>query len=64
MIPFLQTTLPPSNLSFLIAAFVVTGVAFLAYVFFVFRRRQETRAEIDRLLATLGKKESADRDEP
>ena len=52
MIPLLQSGLPPSNLSFLIAAFMVTGVVFLCYVFFVFRRRQETRAEIRRLLAS------------
>ena len=49
MILLLQTAMPPSNLSFLIAAFVVTGLAFIGYVFFVFRRRQEARAEIERL---------------
>ena len=64
MIPLLQTALPPSNLSFLIAAFAVTGVAFLAYVFFVFRRRKDTRGEIDRLLASTRKDESTGRDEP
>ncbi len=52
MIQLLQTGMPPSNLSFLIAAFVVTGVAFMAYVFFVFRRRQEARAEIEQLTRT------------
>ena len=49
MIPLLQATLPPSNLPFLISAFVVTGLVFVAYALFVFRRRQETRAEIRRL---------------
>ena len=64
MIPLLQTDLPPSNLSYLIAAFVVTGMVFLGYVFFVFRRRKETRAEINRLQAATGQKESAGVDEP
>ena len=52
MIPLLQTVLPPSNLPYLIAAFVVTGVVFLGYIYFIFRRRQETNSEITRLLAT------------
>ena len=52
MIPLLQSGLPPSNLPFLIAAFVITGLAFIAYVFFIFRRRQETQAEIERLART------------
>ena len=52
MIPLLQSGLPPSNLSFLIAAFVVTGVVFLGYTFYIFRRRHEARTEIDRLLAS------------
>ena len=69
MILLLQTALPPSNLSFLIAAFVVTGVVFLGYMFFIFRRRKDTRSEIDRLQASSemnenGKNESADKDEP
>ena len=63
MIPFLQTALPPSNLSFLIAAFVVTGVSFLGYVFFIFRRRQETHSEINRLLGTSRMNESAGTDD-
>ena len=64
MIQLLQTALPPSNLSYLIAAFVVTGVVFLAYVFFVFRRRQETRNEINRLPSASNETESAGRDIP
>ncbi len=52
MIPLLQSGLPPSNLPFLIAAFVITGLAFIAYVFFIFRRRQEAQAEIERLTRT------------
>ena len=47
----LQTSLPPSNLAYLIAAFVVTGVVFMGYVYFIFRRRHETNSEITRLLA-------------
>ena len=53
MIPLLQTDLPPSNLSYLLAAFIVTGVVFLGYIFFIFRRRQEMQSEISRLLSTL-----------
>ena len=64
MLQLLQTALPPSNLSYLIAAFVVTGVVFIAYVYFIFRRRQETQAEIDRLLSIPGEEESAGRDLP
>ena len=33
MIPLLQTDLPPSNLPYLISAFVVTGVVFLGYIY-------------------------------
>ena len=52
MLPLLQVDLPPSNLPYLISAFVVTGVVFLGYIYFIFRRRQETNNEITRLLAT------------
>ena len=64
MIPLLQTDLPPSNLPYLISAFVVTGVVFLGYVYFIFRRRQETQSEITRLLSTMEEDESAGRDQP
>ena len=64
MIPLLQTALPPSNLAYLIAAFAVTGVVFIGYVYFIFRRRQETRAEIDRLLKMSEANESAGREIP
>ena len=64
MIPLLQTALPPSNLAYLIAAFAVTGVVFVGYVYFVFRRRQETRAEINRLLDITEANESAEREIP
>ncbi len=64
MIPLLQTALPPSNLAYLIAAFAVTGVVFIGYVWFIFRRRQETRAEIDRLLNLAEANESAGREVP
>ena len=59
MIQLLQTAMPPSNLSYLIAAFAITGVAFIGYVYFIFRRRQETQAEIDRLLSIPEENESA-----
>lgn len=59
MIPLLQTAIPPSNLEYLVAAFAVTGVALVGYVYFIFRRRQETRAEIDRLVDLSEAEESA-----
>ena len=64
MIHLLQTAMPPSNLAYLIAAFAVTGVVFIGYVYFIFRRRQETRAEIDRLLDLSEADESAGREIP
>ena len=64
MIPLLQTDLPPSNLPYLISAFVVTGVVFLGYIYFIFRRRQETHSEIARLLSTIEEDESAGREQP
>lgn len=45
----LQASGPPSNLSFLLAAFIITGVTFLGYGLFIFRRRQESLREIQRL---------------
>ena len=54
MLQLLQTGLPPSNLPYLIAAFVVTGVVFIGYIYFIFRRRQETYGEITRLLSVEG----------
>ena len=64
MIQLLQIAMPPSNLPYLIAAFVVTGLVFIGYVYFIFRRRQETQAEIDRLLRVSEDSESAGRDNP
>ena len=60
MLPLLQTDLPPSNLLYLISAFVVTGVVFLGYIYFIFRRRQETNNEITRLLATSEQDEASE----
>ena len=59
MFQLLQTAMPPSNLEYLIAAFAVTGVVFVGYVYYIFRRRQETQAEIDRLLSLSEVNESA-----
>ena len=64
MFQLLQTAMPPSNLSYLIAAFAITGVAFIGYVYFIFRRRQETQAEIDRLLSIPEENESAGQEIP
>ena len=60
----LQTALPPSNMSYLLAAFLVTGVVFLGYIFFIFRRRQETQSEIDRLLSAAETEDGAGRELP
>ena len=64
MFQLLQTGMPPSNLSYLIAAFLVTGLVFLGYVYFIFRRRHETQTEINRLLSIPEESESAGRDNP
>ena len=64
MFQLLQTAMPPSNLSYLIAAFAITGVAFIGYVYFIFRRRQETQAEIDRLLSIPEENESGGQEIP
>ncbi len=45
----LDSHIPPVNLPFLLAAFAVTWVIFFAYAFYVSRRRQEMRREIDEL---------------
>ncbi len=59
MIQLLQTAMPPSNLPYLIAAFAVTAVVFVGYVYYIFRRRQETQEEINRLLTLSEANESA-----
>ena len=64
MLPLLQTGLPPSNLPYLISAFAVTAVVFFGYIYFIFRRRQETNNEITRLLSTTREDESAEREQP
>ncbi len=64
MLPLLQIDLPPSNLPYLVSAFVVTGVVFLGYIYFIFKRRQETRNEIGRLLTSLEEVETGDRAAP
>ena len=45
----LQAGLPPANVPFIVAAFVVTGVALLTYGLYVFRRRREAEREVLRL---------------
>lgn len=42
----LQSGVPPANIPFIVAAFAVTGVALLAYGFYVFRRRREAEREV------------------
>ena len=45
----LQAGVPPANVPFIVAAFVATGVALLAYGFYVFQRRREAEREVLRL---------------
>ena len=49
LLVLLQAGLPPANVPFIVAAFAVTGVALLAYGFYVFRRRREADREVLRL---------------
>ena len=45
--PFiLLQTQPPTNLTFLFAAFAVTWLIFFAYAFYISRRRQELEREL------------------
>ncbi len=59
-IVLLQATLPAANLPFLFAVFAVTWIAFFAYAFFVSRRQQELRKEIDELRGALERQDSED----
>ena len=59
MFGLLQTSVPPSNLPFLFAAFAVTWVAFFAYAFFVSRQRQEMQREITDLQHALEQTEKS-----
>ena len=52
-VALLQAALPSPNLPFLFAAFAVSWLAFFAYVFFVNRRQQEIRREIEELRRSL-----------
>ena len=56
----LQAGAPPSNLPYLFAAFAVTWAVFFGYMFFIGRRQQEIRAEIERLRQAV---DSADSDD-
>ena len=64
MIQLLQTGMPPSNLSFLIATYIVAGLAFLGYAYYIFRRRQDARSEIRRLTNVSRENESVGRESP
>ena len=44
---------PEENLPFLLAVYTITWVAFFAYAFYVNRRQQELRREIDELKKAL-----------
>ena len=62
MLLLLQAGMPPSNLPYLIAAFVVTGLVFAGYIYYIFRRRQETHSELNRLLRVSQEHENAGQD--
>ncbi len=51
MIPtiLLDSHQPPANLAYLFAAFAVAWLLFFGYMFFVTRRQQEMRQDIERL---------------
>ena len=61
-VALLQVVLPSSNLPFLFAAFAVSWVAFFAYVFFVNRRQQEIKKEIEELRRSLERQEPEGQD--
>ena len=54
----LQAGAPPSNLPYLFAAFAVTWAVFFGYMFFIGRRQQEIRAEIERLRQAVDSEDS------
>ena len=56
----LQAGTPPSNLPYLFAAFAVTWAMFFGYMFFIGRRQQEIRAEIERLRQAVDGEDSDD----
>ena len=56
----LQAGAPPSNLPYLFAAFAVTWAVFFGYMFFIGRRQQEIRAEIERLRQAVDSSDSDD----
>ena len=49
MLVTLLQVAPPSNLTYLFAAFAVSWVIFFAYAFFVSRKQQEMEREIRQL---------------
>ena len=59
-IVLLQGQAPPSNLTFLFAAFAVTWVGFFAYAFFVSRRRQEVQRELRALRRELEQQDTSE----
>ena len=61
-VALLQVVLPSPNLPFLFAAFAVSWVAFFAYVFFVSRRQQEIKREIEELRRSIEHRESEGED--
>ena len=49
LLVLLQAGVPPANVPFIVAAFVVTGVTLIGYGFYVFQRRREAEREVLRL---------------
>ena len=54
--PMSQNEGPESNLKFLFAVFFITWLAFFAYVFFLSRRLESMKQEINDLRSHLGEK--------
>jgi CcmD family protein len=57
MLVTLLQAAPPSNLTYLFAAFAVSWVIFFAYAFFVSRKQQEMEREIRQLRRSLQDRE-------
>jgi CcmD family protein len=55
---------PGTRLSYLFAAFIVVWALFFAYAFYVARRQQELRREVDALRRNLEAKERGDSSPP
>ncbi len=53
-----QSAEPEANLPYLFAVYIITWLAFFAYVFFMSRRQREMQREIDELKRAISERES------